>query len=191
LSTSGGFDVLIFAGTAANVTVNLGQASQQTVNANLKLILNAGNTFEDIEGGAGNDTLIGGAGSDNLVGGAGDDFLSGGFGSDYLSGGAGADTFHFDTTALDGSIDTIADFTLSQGDVIDIRDLLDGAYDPLTDNLADFVKFETVGYSGLRLSVDLDGLGTSHGWTPIANMSGHTSLPDVDTLVANGHLLAA
>lgn len=149
----------------------------------------SGNDY--IEAGAGNDTLIGGSGSDNLVGGAGDDFLSGGFGSDYLSGGAGADTFHFDITALDSSIDTIADFTLSQGDVIDIRDLLDGAYDPLTDNLADFVKFETFGYSGLRLNVDLDGLGTGHGWTPIANMSGHTSLPDVDTLVANGHLLAA
>ncbi|MBS3960943.1 MAG: type I secretion C-terminal target domain-containing protein [Sandarakinorhabdus sp.] len=149
----------------------------------------SGNDY--IEGGAGNDTLIGGSGSDNLVGGAGDDFLSGGFGSDYLSGGAGADTFHFDTTALDGLIDTIADFTLAQDDVIDIRDLLEGAYDPLTDNLADFVKFETFGYSGLRLNVDLDGLGTGHGWTPIANMSGHTSLPDVDTLVANGHLLAA
>lgn len=147
-----------------------------------------------IDGGAGNDTLIGGAGSDNLYGGAGDDFLSGGFGSNYLNGGLGSDTFHFDATALDGAsglIDTIADFSMVQGDVIDIRDLLEGAYNPLTDNLADFVRFQSTPFSGLRMSVDLDGAGTEHGWTAIAHLSGFTALPDVDTLVANGHLLAA
>ncbi len=153
-----------------------------------------GNGSDHIDGGAGNDTLIGGAGSDNLMGGAGDDFLSGGFGSNYLNGGLGADTFHFDATALDGAsglIDTIADFSMAQGDVIDIRDLLDGAYNPLTDNLADFVKFQATPFAGMRMSVDLDGTGTEHGWTAIANLSGINTLPDVDTLVANGYLLAA
>lgn len=153
------------------------------------IIGGTGNDY--ITAGAGDDTLIGGAGNDYLLGGAGDDFLSGGFGSDYLSGGAGADTFHFDTTALDGSTDTIADFSMAQGDVIDIRDLLDGAYNPLTDNLADFVRFQSTPFSGLRMSVDLDGTGTEHGWTAIANLSGINTLPDVDTLIANGYLLAA
>jgi Ca2+-binding RTX toxin-like protein len=149
----------------------------------------SGNDY--IDGGSGNDTLIGGAGNDNIVGGDGGDFLSGGFGSDYLSGGSGADTFHFDASALDSSMDTIADFSMAQGDVIDIRDVLNGAYDPLTHNLADFVKFQGTPYSGMRLSVDLDGAGTEHGWTAIADLSGLSSMPDVDTLVANGHLLAA
>ncbi|MFL0418838.1 calcium-binding protein [Sphingomonas sp. 179-I 2A4 NHS] len=149
----------------------------------------SGNDY--IDGGAGNDTLIGGAGNDNIFGGDGDDFLSGGFDSNYLSGGAGADIFHFDSSALDSSIDTVADFSLAQGDVIDIRDVLNGAYDPLTHNLADFVKFQGTPYSGMRLSVDLDGAGTEHGWTAIADLSGLSSLPDVDTLVANGNLLAA
>lgn len=149
----------------------------------------SGNDY--IDGGAGNDTLIGGAGNDNIFGGDGDDFLSGGFDSNYLSGGAGADIFHLDSSALDSSIDTVADFSLAQGDVIDIRDVLNGAYDPLTHNLADFVKFQGTPYSGMRLSVDLDGAGTEHGWTAIADLSGLSSLPDVDTLVANGNLLAA
>lgn len=149
----------------------------------------SGNDY--IYGEAGNDTLIGNGGNDYLYGGAGDDFLSGGSGSNYLSGGAGSDTFYFDATALGGSLDTIADFSTAQGDVIDIRDVLDGGYDPLTDNLADFVKFTGLPYSGLRLSVDLDGAGTEHGWTAIADLSGLSSLPDVDTLVANGNLLAA
>ena len=149
----------------------------------------SGNDY--IDGGAGNDVLTGGAGNDNIVGGDGGDFLSGGFGSDYLNGGAGADTFHFDASALDSAMDTIADFSMAQGDVIDIRDVLNGAYDPLTHNLADFVKFQGTPYSGMRLSVDLDGAGTEHGWTAIADLSGLSSMPDVDTLVANGHLLAA
>lgn len=80
---------------------------------------------------------------------------------------------------------------MTDGDVIDIRDVLDGAYDPLTDNLADFVKFQPTAYYGLGLRIDLDGTGTAYGWQSVANLSGYSSLPDVDTLVANGHLLAA
>ena len=150
-----------------------------------------GTKNDHISGGDGNDTLYGGAGSDHLFGGDGDDFLSGGIGSDGLNGGAGADIFHFDATALDGSTDTISDFSMTDGDVIDIRDVLDGAYDPLTDNLADFVKFQPTAYYGLAMRVDLDGAGTAHGWQTIANLTGYSSLPDVDTLAANGHLLAA
>lgn len=153
--------------------------------------IEGGSSNDWIYGEAGNDTLIGNGGNDYLYGGAGDDFLSGGSGSNYLTGGAGADTFYFDETALGGSIDTITDFSTAQGDVIDIRDVLDGGYDPLTDNLADFVKFTGMPYSVLRMSVDLDGAGTEHGWTAIADLSGLSSLPDVDTLVANGNLLAA
>ena len=153
--------------------------------------IEGGSSNDWIYGEAGNDTLIGNGGNDYLYGGAGDDFLSGGSGSNYLTGGAGADTFYFDATALGGSIDTITDFSTAQGDVIDIRDVLDGGYDPLTDNLADFVKFTGMPYSVLRMSVDLDGAGTEHGWTAIADLSGLSSLPDVDTLVANGNLLAA
>ncbi len=150
-----------------------------------------GTNNDHISGGDGNDTLYGGAGSDHLFGGDGDDFLSGGIGSNGLNGGAGADIFHFDATALDGSTDTISDFSMTDGDVIDIRDVLDGAYDPLTDNLADFVKFQPTAYYGLGLRIDLDGTGTAYGWQSVANLSGYSSLPDVDTLVANGHLLAA
>ncbi len=45
-----------------------------------------------LDGGAGNDALIGGAGNDTLVGGAGDDVLAGGSGQDSLDGGEGNDT---------------------------------------------------------------------------------------------------
>ncbi len=73
----------------------------------------AGN--DTLYGDAGNDRLIGGAGDDALFGGDGDDWLHGGSGNDRLKGGAGADTFVFDVSDF-GSVDTILDFNLAEGD---------------------------------------------------------------------------
>lgn len=79
---------------------------------------------DSLYGGAGNDTLYGGSGDDKLVGGAGKDTLIGGAGHDVLTGGTGADTFVFqsasDTTVASAGRDTIVDFSLSQGDIIDL-----------------------------------------------------------------------
>ena len=49
--------------------------------------------IENVDGGAGTDTLIGGAGANQLSGGAGDDVLTGGSGDDTLTGGPGVDVF--------------------------------------------------------------------------------------------------
>ncbi|PTX54193.1 Ca2+-binding RTX toxin-like protein [Litoreibacter ponti] len=46
---------------------------------------------QEIDAGAGNDTLMGGSGDDTLTGGDGADVISGGDGSDYIDGGAGDD----------------------------------------------------------------------------------------------------
>jgi peptidyl-prolyl cis-trans isomerase B (cyclophilin B) len=82
-----------------------------------------GNKGNDIvDGGEGSDFLRGGQDNDALNGGDGDDFLIGDFGLDTLTGGAGADRFILrvaseattDTTMLD----TIADFSVSDGDRI-------------------------------------------------------------------------
>lgn len=100
----------------------------------------AGN--DSVQGGAGDDWIEGGSGSDKLSGGAdidflrgeegadklygelGDDHLEGGMGADELFGGAGADRFIFDaveqsTVAVSGR-DVIKDFSLADGDVIDL-----------------------------------------------------------------------
>ena len=67
-------------------------------------------SHEVIHGMAGNDRLIGFGGNDTLDGGDGDDLLQGGIGSDHLIGGFGSDQFRFDTSILNGDIDTLADF---------------------------------------------------------------------------------
>jgi len=73
-------------------------------------------------GGAGGDLLFGSVGQDSLYGGDDEDFLTGGAGADWLNGGAAADLFLIDLTTDQtlassfGAADTIADFSLSEGD---------------------------------------------------------------------------
>jgi serralysin len=70
-------------------------------------------------GDAGNDFMAGSSGNDSFDGGIGRDTLNGGDGNDTLTGGAGADVFVF-TALNDGEIDTITDFSVSDGDLIRI-----------------------------------------------------------------------
>ncbi|MFM5845013.1 type I secretion C-terminal target domain-containing protein [Aeromonas sanarellii] len=81
-----------------------------------------------LSGGSGNDTLYGGTGNDVLSGGLGNDILVGGLGDDILKGDAGADTFTWlkgDTEAGKVAKDYIVDFSKSEGDRLDLSDLLD------------------------------------------------------------------
>lgn len=78
--------------------------------------INARGGKDRIEGMGGADRLSGGAGKDRLFGGDGKDRLSGDGGKDVLTGGEGQDTFVFKSS----NGDRVADFSLSQGDVVDI-----------------------------------------------------------------------
>ncbi|UDM16411.1 retention module-containing protein [Vogesella sp. XCS3] len=68
------------------------------------------------------------AGDNTFNGGPGDDYMIGGKGNDTLTGGAGKDTFvwHLGDGGSPGAPvrDTITDFNRSEGDVLDLRDLL-------------------------------------------------------------------
>jgi Ca2+-binding RTX toxin-like protein len=100
--SGGGVDRLDFSATTTRaVTIDLSNAAAQVVNAGLTLTLSAGNTIENVTGGALGDTITGnalnngingGAGDDTLIGGAGNDVLIGGPGQDILDGGPGTNT---------------------------------------------------------------------------------------------------
>src|SRR5262249_54997440 len=88
--SGGGFDALDFSATTTRaVTIDLSNAAAQVVNAGLTLTLSAGNTIENVTGGALGDTLTGNALNNALTGGAGNDTLIGGAGNDILAGGTG------------------------------------------------------------------------------------------------------
>jgi VCBS repeat-containing protein len=118
---------------------------------------------EVLYGGWGNDTLTGGGGNDRLIGGAGDDtliagstgsnVLVGGAGNDVMTGSAaGADVFKWslgDQGTYDApAVDHIANFNTapisSGGDVLDLRDLLQGEHSA-AGGLEQFLKFDVVG----------------------------------------------
>ena len=69
-----------------------------------------------------NDVIVGTTGADTLSGLGGNDSLTGGLGTDILTGGAGQDTFVYTDTAESpaGAMDTITDFSTSQGDRISL-----------------------------------------------------------------------
>ena len=71
-----------------------------------------------INGTSGNDILTGNDRDNRIRGYAGDDYLEGGKGDDNIKGGSGADTFAF--KSLDGSVDVIKDFSIAEGDRLEV-----------------------------------------------------------------------
>jgi len=94
-----------------------GSSGLAAVNGRLNVVATLGED-DTIVGGVGNDTIDGGDGNDSIVGNAGADSITGGAGADSLTGGLGADTFVIGSTGDGG--DTIQDFSVAQGDVLDL-----------------------------------------------------------------------
>ncbi len=126
-----------------------GYAGNDTINAGTGDDLVYGGADNDtLRGDAGNDWLYGGQGADTLYGGAGNDVLSGGASNDVLYGGAGADVFKWSLgdqgSTSAPAVDVVKDFSPSQGDALDLRDLLIGESHQGIDagNLADYLSFD-------------------------------------------------
>lgn len=157
--------------------------------ARYNIAIAPGSVIENAIGGSGNDyisgndannLLRGGAGSDMLMGEDGDDMLFGGLGADILSGGDGADRFVFDN--LDG-VDTVTDFDDSDGDVLEIGDLLSG-FDILDDDIADFVRLSETG-DDTKVEIRTGGTGD---WVHLATLAGATGLGSAQDLLDDGNL---
>src|SRR6185295_2779023 len=130
---------------------------------NVSIIINAHLTAcnpdgDILAGDARSDAIAGGDGNDTLSGHGGNDLIEGGAGSDALSGGSGSNTFHYTNIADAG--DTISKFKTGSGhDVLDIKDILSGFVDGVSDP-NDFVQLTPSGGDTI-VSVDADG---TRGW---------------------------
>jgi Ca2+-binding RTX toxin-like protein len=99
--------------------------------------LRGGSGDDLLQGGDDGDHLNGAGGDDTLLGGAGRDRLYLGAGADIATGGADADRFVFRNGALDGSENEITDFSVSEGDRLDLRGLeISNGADWLEENLS-------------------------------------------------------
>jgi len=200
LSGGGGIDTASYAGSAAAVTVDLGETGAQVSTGDasgdiLDSIENLiGSGFDDtltgnglgnrIEGGGDGDTLLGAAGDDLLFGDAGNDVLIGGLGKDSLTGGDGSDSFTW-VGSIDGA-DVITDFQVGPGaDVLDLSDLVVGFVGGVS-NANDFVRLVEANGS-TTVQVDINGAVGGAGFADLAVLTGATALT-VSQLLSDGNI---
>jgi len=166
--------------------IGLLQEANGDTNNLVKILFNGTSHDDTLVGRAGTDELTGLAGHDTISGQDGDDIINGGLDSDTLDGGVGRDTYVYGD--VNEGVDTINGFqTGSVGDVIDLRDVLQGF--EAGDDPNDFVNL--VENSGdTTVQVDINGASGGSHFTDIAVLSGVTGAT-VDNLVADGNLALA
>jgi len=128
-------------------------------------------SIENVIGSSGDDWFRGDLRDNALNGGAGDDILRGTKGSDLLTGGSGADAFLWLGGDLDGMIDTLTDFDVLEGDVLDLSYLIPT---PEEYAISEYLKFEDDG-THTTVSIDTDGGGDHFtGFVTLSYVSGVT-----------------
>ncbi|NTX67819.1 hypothetical protein HUA74_45015, partial [Myxococcus sp. CA051A] len=108
--------------------------------------------YNELFGNAGNDDLFGLDSGDSLFGGAGHDLLVGGNGSDWLTGGTASDLFRFDSALGAGNVDIINDFSVADGDRLQLtRNVFTAFYNEGTVSAAAFTNGTVATTSAHRL----------------------------------------
>lgn len=115
----------------------------------------------------------------------GDNTFTGGAGLDTLYGGDGLDTFIFESASAFVDRDILADFSTGEGDVLDISDLIIGAF---SGTITDYVNFDDSSGTDTIVQVDANGLTGGSTFLDISIINGITGL-DEATLYANGNIV--
>jgi Ca2+-binding RTX toxin-like protein len=113
-----GVDIIDFSGLTGDVTLALNGATN--AGATSSGVTYTLRNVENVVGSSGNDAISGDTASNRLDGGAGNDTLTGGTGNDTLIGGANADRFVYDAHMMSGQYDVVSDFSVADGDRIDL-----------------------------------------------------------------------
>lgn len=111
-------------------------------------------------------------------------FIDSGAGADSIYLADGVDVISFSDAS---SIDTIYDFDITDRDSLDIDDII--SYDPLNDDLSDFIQLAESG-GNTTMSIDANGLTGGASFTDIAVLDGVTGL-DVQAMISGENLIVA
>ena len=113
--------------------------------------------------------------------------LSGGDGADNLYGADGQDTFIFEAAYLDHN-DTVHDFDVDHGDVLDISDILsDQGIAVNAGNISSYISLDQ--WNGLRVDTSGSGQFYNSNNNIVTTFSGTTDLDDLSTMYTNGNLI--
>jgi uncharacterized protein YegL len=150
-----------------------------------------GSGNENISAGGGDDRIYGGAGDDTIDAGAGDNFISGGAGNDNITLGTGANVLKWSLadagTTVAPAADVVTGFTnasvASGGDILDLRDLLQGEnHDTGIGNLSNYLHFEK---SGTNTIVHISSTGGFTGGVYVSGKDDQTiTLNNIDLTLA-------
>ncbi len=176
-----GSDYANYGRSAAGVTVNLKTNVHTGGDAEGDNLI----SIENITGSDYDDNITGSDGGNKLYAGSGNDLIYGGAGNDTLYGESGADIFIYGAIDTMGHIDTIDDFSLSDGDMLDLSDVI-SSYDPVTDAITDFIQITDSGNNSI-VSVDTDG--GADNFVHIATLNDITGLTDEAALETSGNLI--
>lgn len=168
---------------AVDPEANLTLAAQTVDGTRGHDTLQGGRGNDTLKGREGNDTLYGHSGNDTLWGNSGNDTLVGGKGSDRMKGGDGADLFVVNFNR--GDHDMIEDLRLRDGDRLEITDIL--GFDPLSDAIADYVRFSASGKDTI-VSVDVNGRDGGSNFFHVATLKGVSGV-SAEQLYADGDLI--
>lgn len=166
--------------------------SDEAVQINLETGIHTGghaagdmlSNIEAITGSNFDDTLRGGDNNDYLNGADGDDDIYGGKGGDVLVGGNGADTFYFEDPGSFFNYDRINDYDSSDGDVINIDDVI--SYDSdLSHLISNYVEVTS---DGTHTSIGINQQGDGTGFTKIVEIRDTTGL-NLQDMITNGELI--
>ncbi len=190
-----------FDGDTAMATLSITAQSSHSANASIitvngttygndgnnAMISYAGSVNDTVFGGGGDDVIMSWTGNDTLHGGAGNDALFGEYGQDVLYGGAGADIFVADRADFIGDyagkfVDTVMDFSASEGDVIDLSALINNGSAAQT-AIDSYVRTVNQGANTMIQVNNQDG----SGWQNAMVIANQNNL-DVHTLLNNGNL---
>jgi Ca2+-binding RTX toxin-like protein len=172
-----GNDTLL--GGGGNDTLDGGSEYDSLLGGEDNDTLIGGSENDTLDGGSEYDSLLGGDGNDSLFGDTEDDTLIGGDGNDTLTGGGGVDRFVYNNS--NEGVDSITDFTITDGDVIvlssggfggltTIGSTLNPSLFSATEDGTAKIIYSVVGGVG-TLSFDQD-LPATGGLVTIANIAG-------------------
>ncbi len=174
------------------ITIDLSQTTNSVLSGNDSAQTITGTDAADlIMAYGGNDVINAGLGNDTINAGIGNDVLIGGLGNDTLTGSAGADVFVWnlgDQGSDTAAVDTITDFNTAEGDVIDLRDLLQGEN---SENITDYLSFSISG-GNTTINIKHTGAGSITQQIVLEGVDlssfGTDTQAIIDNLINNGHL---
>jgi hypothetical protein len=175
----GGYDNIVDIGSGSGTDViNAGLGNEVIFGGNGSLTITAGGYSDNVTLGNGNDIVTGMQGNANVTTGAGNDtiVLSGygnnvnaGGGMNFITGGAGNDTF-FLPTANTG-LDTITNFSLTNGDILNLTQALTASgLNVQASTLGNYLKVTEVGSNAMI------GIAVGGSVSNVAELVGVSSL---------------